>query len=182
MKSNSGEITRQKLLTIARENFYKKGFNKTTMQSISNELGIAIGSMAYYFKKKENIASTFLNDYLTEIYEVIDKRCQEPLSSFTRHAIASIPYYGNMLEDENIKRFYYELLTGGSPHVAYDAHNPFKQQVHEINLRFMYESNISYNNFHKKASNIFALSGRNELIKMLFEGEFNSVPSPQDDQ
>lgn len=146
------------------------------MQNIAKDSGIALGSLAYYFKKKEDIAALFLRDYIDKIYEYILLNTYKKINTYYLHTIASIPYYKNMIEDPNTKVFYHELLKGGALHVDTHAENPFKESMNLIGTQIAYEYHHVYNDFNKKSAFMFNIAGRNMMLLKLLEGEFNDVP------
>ena len=73
-----GEGNRQRIITAAEDLFYKRGYNQTSFQDISDATNIPRGNFYYYFKTKEDILnavidarvstlSTLLNKFDTEI-------------------------------------------------------------------------------------------------------------------
>ena len=143
MENRTGEETKQKILNIAKKDFYNYGYNKAIMQRIANETGIALGSMAYYFKKKEDIASFVLQDYIDRILHYVSENMSNQVSTLTRHAIINIPYYKNIICDDNTKRFYYELLASGAPHTSiHTEENIFKKNIDIFNQQILKEAHI----------------------------------------
>ena len=47
--SNVAEDTRQKLIDAAREQFYKKGINETTLEKITRLAFVKPSAVSYYF-------------------------------------------------------------------------------------------------------------------------------------
>lgn len=46
---------RNKILVVAENMFYKKGFKDTTTRSIANEVGISVSNLYLYYENKEAI-------------------------------------------------------------------------------------------------------------------------------
>lgn len=55
-----GEGNRQRIIDAADQLFFKRGFNQTSFQDISDETGIPRGNFYYYFKTKEDILDAVL--------------------------------------------------------------------------------------------------------------------------
>lgn len=55
-----GKVRKNEILNIAESLFYSKGYNKTTINDILNESGIAKGTLYYYFKSKEEIMDAII--------------------------------------------------------------------------------------------------------------------------
>lgn len=61
---NSNE-TAEKILEIATKLFSKKGYNKTSIQDIINELGMSKGAIYYHFKSKDDILRKMLDKQIS---------------------------------------------------------------------------------------------------------------------
>lgn len=57
-----GELTREKILEVARELFNRKGFNSTTISDIVTATGMQKGSLYFHFAGKEDIALEVLSE------------------------------------------------------------------------------------------------------------------------
>jgi len=60
MKKNSSEQTSENILSISAKLFIEKGFEKTSIQDIINELGMSKGAIYHHFKSKEEILDAVL--------------------------------------------------------------------------------------------------------------------------
>lgn len=58
---------KQEILSIAGNLFITKGFDKTTINDILNEAGIAKGTLYYYFKSKEEMMDSLIESYTDDI-------------------------------------------------------------------------------------------------------------------
>ena len=63
------ETRRAEIITAARRLFAVKEFEKTTMQDVIDELGIAKGTIYYYFKSKEELLDAVINQMGDEVVE-----------------------------------------------------------------------------------------------------------------
>ncbi|AOY77990.1 TetR/AcrR family transcriptional regulator [Clostridium formicaceticum] len=111
MQKTKGEITKQKIYDTAKEMFYHKGYNGTTMKDIAADLGISLGNLTYYFKTKDAIVINIFVDYLDNIYEFIKDKVEDSANSYYKHFFVSIIFYKIILSDPNNKRFFGEIMT-----------------------------------------------------------------------
>lgn len=63
------ETRRAEIITAARRLFATKEYEKTTMQDVIDELGIAKGTIYYYFKSKEELLDAVINQMGDEVVE-----------------------------------------------------------------------------------------------------------------
>ena len=61
MKSNvtKSDKTREEILGTALRLFAERGFDKTTMRAIAEEVGLSLGASYYHFKSKEDLVLAF---------------------------------------------------------------------------------------------------------------------------
>lgn len=67
-----GEITREKILEIARELFNAKGFNATTISDLVEATGMQKGSLYFHFSGKDDIAREVLNEATSKFMTFLD--------------------------------------------------------------------------------------------------------------
>ena len=60
LNDNSSNQTYEDILSTAYDFFIEKGYEKTSVQDIINELGISKGAIYHYFKSKEEILQSVL--------------------------------------------------------------------------------------------------------------------------
>ncbi len=79
INNNSSNQTYEDILSTAYSFFIKKGYEKTSVQEIINELGISKGAIYHYFKSKEEILQSVLlserekaNAYLDKLILEVD--------------------------------------------------------------------------------------------------------------
>lgn len=68
-----GELTREKILEVARELFNSKGFNATTISDLVAATGMQKGSLYFHFAGKDAIAREVLNVATSEFMVSLDK-------------------------------------------------------------------------------------------------------------
>ncbi len=71
------EERRQEIVFAAQELFLEKEYEKTTLQDVINKIGIAKGTVYYYFDSKEElleaVVENMVNEYLNKIRLVLDQ-------------------------------------------------------------------------------------------------------------
>lgn len=79
INNNSSNQTYEDILSTAYNFFIEKGYEKTSVQEIINELGISKGAIYHYFKSKEEILQSVLfserekaNTYLDKLIKEVD--------------------------------------------------------------------------------------------------------------
>jgi AcrR family transcriptional regulator len=55
MKPTRGEATRKRILDVALELFTRRGYEKTSLRDIAEQLGVTKAALYYYFERKEDI-------------------------------------------------------------------------------------------------------------------------------
>ncbi len=68
-----GEITREKILEVARELFNSKGFNATTISDLVSATGMQKGSLYFHFAGKDAIAREVLSEATAELMVFLSK-------------------------------------------------------------------------------------------------------------
>jgi AcrR family transcriptional regulator len=60
------EVRRQEIVAAARQLFEVKEYDRTTMQDVMDQLGIAKGTIYHYFKSKEELLQAVVEDIVAE--------------------------------------------------------------------------------------------------------------------
>ena len=68
-----GEITRAKILEVARELFNTKGFSATTINDLINATGMQKGSLYFHFPGKNAIAREVMSEATVEFMGFLNK-------------------------------------------------------------------------------------------------------------
>ena len=66
-----GRDTRSRLRELALQMFAEQGYEKTSLREIAERLGVTKAALYYYFKSKEDIVRSLVEDYMAEIDELI---------------------------------------------------------------------------------------------------------------
>jgi AcrR family transcriptional regulator len=81
--------TRSRLRQLALELFAEQGYEKTSLREIAERLGVTKAALYYYFKSKEDIVRSLVEDYMAEIDDLIAWGKDQPRSPATRAEIVS---------------------------------------------------------------------------------------------
>lgn len=100
LNNNSSNQTYEDILSTAYSFFIEKGYEKTSVQDIINELGISKGAIYHYFKSKEEILQSILFSEREKANTYLDKLIQEVDGYNSREKIKHI--LNRLLSDEKI--------------------------------------------------------------------------------
>jgi AcrR family transcriptional regulator len=84
-----GRDTRSRLRELALELFAEQGYEKTSLREIAERLGVTKAALYYYFKSKEDIVRSLVEDYYTQLDELIAWARTQPRDAATRAEIVS---------------------------------------------------------------------------------------------
>jgi len=70
-----GEGNRQRIVNAADNLFYRRGYNQTSFQDISDATGIPRGNFYYYFKTKDEILTAVVDSRIAEL-KVMLSQCE----------------------------------------------------------------------------------------------------------
>lgn len=93
---------KERLVKAAQRLIYRKGFNHTSLADISQETGISLGNLYYYFKTKEDILAAVIEAQKEKFQGLTVEWAEDPdprnrLASFLEYAISvsrNIAEYG----------------------------------------------------------------------------------------
>ncbi|MDK2937242.1 TetR/AcrR family transcriptional regulator [Eubacteriaceae bacterium ES2] len=109
-KSKKGTQTKQNIITSARSLFYEYGYNKTGIQDIADHANVKLGTITYYYKKKDDMITDIYNVFFLALYDYVSTM-EENLNLYTKYCYALVLYYEIILNDEHNKTLYYEVLV-----------------------------------------------------------------------
>ena len=66
-----GEGNRQRIIDAANDLFYRRGYNQTSFQDISDATGIPRGNFYYYFKTKDEILDAVVSSRIAELADML---------------------------------------------------------------------------------------------------------------
>jgi AcrR family transcriptional regulator len=86
-RHDRGRHTRSRLRELALQLFAEQGYEKTSLREIAERLGVTKAALYYYFKSKEDIVRSLVEDYVAEVDELIAWAKEQPRSADTRATI-----------------------------------------------------------------------------------------------
>lgn len=159
-----GVQTRNHLYNTAKQLFYRQGYEKTKIKDIVETADTPLGLFTYYFKTKDKIVQEIYLEYYSQINTCIDALNIDGISnSILRHGVLSWIYYDIILNNDNNRRFYCEILKKGS---NYRIVNDFISNVYRL---YVNEYHIVIN--EKEFNNLIFIDfgGRREYFLNYFE-------------
>jgi TetR/AcrR family transcriptional regulator, transcriptional repressor for nem operon len=90
---SKGEGNRQRIIDAADELFYRRGYNQTSFQDISDATGIPRGNFYYYFKTKDEILNAVVNSRIADLTKMLNQ-CEAEAEDVRGRLLA----FSNMLE------------------------------------------------------------------------------------
>jgi AcrR family transcriptional regulator len=114
------QIRINEILNAAEYLFLSKGYHETTIHDIAKRMGVAQGTMYYYFKSKDNVLKGVLErkakDILFSVHQVQTGQLQsyEKLSAIISRILIDISSKGgiylNLMYDEKVAAFTNQML------------------------------------------------------------------------
>jgi AcrR family transcriptional regulator len=84
-----GRDTRSRLRELALELFAEQGYEATSLREIAERLGVTKAALYYYFKSKEDIVRSLVEDYVAELDKLIDWAKNQPRTPEVRVEIVT---------------------------------------------------------------------------------------------
>lgn len=109
-KSKKGTQTKQNIINTAKILFYENGYNKTGIQDIADLANVKLGTITYYYKKKDEMIADIYNVFFLALYDYVSS-ISENLNLYTKYCYSLILYYEAILNDDHNKTLYYEVLV-----------------------------------------------------------------------
>lgn len=72
MLDHDPRSTRARIQSVALELFAEQGYDKTSLRELSERLGMTKASLYYYFKSKDDIVQSLVDELLAAVDEVVD--------------------------------------------------------------------------------------------------------------
>jgi AcrR family transcriptional regulator len=89
LSHEGGRDTRARLRELALELFAEQGYEKTSLREIAERLGVTKAALYYYFKSKEDIVRSLVEDYVAELDKLIAWAKTQPRTADTRAEIVA---------------------------------------------------------------------------------------------
>jgi AcrR family transcriptional regulator len=81
--------TRSRLRELALQLFAEQGYEQTSLREIAERLGVTKAALYYYFKSKEDIVRSLVEDYMAQIDDLIAWAKDQPRDSAIKAEIVS---------------------------------------------------------------------------------------------
>ena len=81
--------TRSRLRELALQLFAEQGYEQTSLREIAERLGVTKAALYYYFKSKEDIVRSLVEDYMAQIDDLIAWAKDQPRNPAIRGEIVS---------------------------------------------------------------------------------------------
>src|SRR5215475_4299056 len=82
-----GRDTRARLRELSLQLFAEQGYEKTSLREIAEHLGVTKAALYYYFKSKEDIVRSLVEDYVADLDKLIEWGKAQPRTPATRAEI-----------------------------------------------------------------------------------------------
>ncbi len=93
LMGTKGEGNRQRIIEAADSLFYRRGYNQTSFQDISDATGIPRGNFYYYFKTKDDILNAVVDTRIADLMVILNN-CEAETSDARERLLM----FSNMLE------------------------------------------------------------------------------------
>ncbi|MEG0075652.1 MAG: TetR/AcrR family transcriptional regulator [Eubacterium sp.] len=164
-KSRKGTLTKQNIINAAKQLFYENGYNKTGIQDIADFADVKLGTITYYFKKKDDMISDIYNTFFMELYDYVSDTSEKDLNLCTKYCYALVLYYDAILSDPKNTLLYYEVLIRNVDH---SGRLSITKTLNRSCLDFL---NKSYNETDLEVIGLAEFGARKELFIDYYERE-----------
>ena len=98
-QAEHSEKQRRKILDTSYKLFLKDGYTKTTVRKIITETGLTTGTLYHFFKNKDDILATLMNEGFNDTIRIVDritKKYNDPVLRYAVEiAVITLPIYTN---------------------------------------------------------------------------------------
>lgn len=99
--------TRERIQRVSLDLFLAQGYEKTSLREIAEELGVTKAALYYHFKTKDDILSSYFQDFGVAVRELLDwAEAQEPTPRLRRELL--VRYMDIIGERHKMIRFLHE--------------------------------------------------------------------------
>src|SRR5690625_2248492 len=79
MNTNKTDLTREKIMDVARELLSEKGYANVSMRQIANEINCSHGAIYYHFKNKAELFYALVEDHFLLLEQKMTEIMEEPI-------------------------------------------------------------------------------------------------------
>lgn len=120
------ETRKKEFIKAARELFLENGFDQTSVNDITNKVGMSHGSFFYYFKSKNEVMKAVINDNLNNWKEFM----KNLVSNNEMNALEKLKIIFNLtIESQNAKQNINEFLQKEGNAVMYREHRKKAREI-----------------------------------------------------
>ena len=104
-----GEITRAAIMESAKKEFYERGYIAVRIRDITEKMNLQTSWVSYYFKTKDNLVAEISREASLKVEERMKQSGLELQNPMLFHFVRARLLFGISMEDDNTKRFRYEI-------------------------------------------------------------------------
>lgn len=120
------ETRKKEFIAAARELFMEKGFDQTSVNDITNKVGMSHGSFFYYFKSKNDVMKEVIKDNL----DYWEKFMNDLVSNKEMNALEKLKIvFGVTIESQNAKQNINEFLQKEGNAVMFREHRKKSREI-----------------------------------------------------
>lgn len=127
-KTKRGQVTLDRILKAAENLFYEKGYHGTSINDITSEADIALGTFYIYFKDKYSLYKYLLLRYSHEIRKAIAKDIKETDTRFEKEKKGMKSFLQFTRTNKHVYNIIWESL--------YIDKNLFKEYYEDFGMRY----------------------------------------------
>lgn len=135
--SDKGLRTKNRILEVARIEFYEKGFTKSSVKEICEKVGIRTGTFAYYFKTKEDLLREIYSNLHLQTYAFVNSYTQGlKINSIEKNVYHYYLYFYAVLKDKKTTEFHADTLRRESINrlLGHNYKHVYRQFTKDIGL------------------------------------------------
>lgn len=153
-RTDVADLRRLEIIAAARELYEEKGLSKTSVQDITNRVGVTRTLFYYYFSDKDAVTLAVLDDYIDDYVEAltywnegrsegeIDEALLSVVKLLRRGLFEEDPFHKALASRENAA-LYLEFINRVADHAAHYIIQTTVQDyaaLHEIRIEHLYET------------------------------------------
>lgn len=109
--SKKGILTEIDILNSAKTLFYQRGYAKSSMRDIGKYANVKLGTLTYYFKKKEDLARRIYSDNVIRIYSFVKENRPLKMPSLELNFMMTCFYQYSYSIDQKTNDFHLEIIS-----------------------------------------------------------------------
>lgn len=163
MPRSKDHKTKQKIISVSLDLFYKNGFEKTSIEAIVKKAGLSKGAFFHYFKSKDDLMRAIAEKYTLQVVKIMNEIAEKEgldavkkfnliIKSGQKHKMTHSAEYrkvGMILYDHKNAKFQREILEQMTKHTTPPIEKVINQGVKEgvFDVEFPAETADAYIRF-----------------------------------